>query len=290
MASASSLTITRQKQTNQYFEEDLGKGILPLQMMRIPAGSFVMGSPADELERQDNEGPQHKVTLGEFYMGRYPVTQAQWRAVAAMPQVEIELDPDPSNFKGDLHPVERVTWHEAMEFCARLSQQTQRAYSLPGEAQWEYACRAGTTTTFNFGDTITKDLANYRGDGSLGRDAYYYSGAAGEFRNSTTPVDQFGIANHWGLCDMHGNVREWCLDLSHTSYEGAPTDGSAWIANSSKQMYEQRGGSWFNDPRACRSARRNVNVPSDRHFNNGLRVICELPRTLSPSILLPVVL
>lgn len=151
-------TIAERLGTNQYYEEALAEGVLPLRMMWIPAGRFLMGSPEDELERLDREGPQHSVTVPQFFMAKYPVTQAQWRAVAAMPQVNRDLQADPSNFKGELHPVEQVSWYEAVEFCDRLSAHTNRQYCLPTEAQWEYACRAGTTTPFHFGETITTDL------------------------------------------------------------------------------------------------------------------------------------
>jgi Uncharacterized conserved protein len=141
---------------------DLGD-LITLEMIYIPSGTYMMGSPQGELERFADEGPQHEVTLERFWMSKYPVTQAQWRAVASLPQVERELNPEPSNFRGENRPVERVNWYEAMEFCARLSAHSQRQYTLPSEAQWEYACRAGTTTAFHFGDTITPRKANYDG-------------------------------------------------------------------------------------------------------------------------------
>jgi len=180
--------------------------LIPL--VRIPAGEFLMGSADSDCQAYADEKPQHLVKVPAFDMGRTPVTQAQWRVVAALPQVERSLNPDPSYFKGDDHPVEQVSWYDAMEFCARLSKATGRHFTLPSEAQWEYACRAGTKTTYNWGDTITPNDANFKGD-------------------STTPVGRYP-ANAWGLHDKHGNVWEWCLDEWHDSYEGAPTDGSAW--------------------------------------------------------------
>jgi formylglycine-generating enzyme required for sulfatase activity len=202
-----------------------------IEMMAIPAGELAMGSPEGELDREECEGPQHPVQVPSCWMGKYPVTQAQWRIVADWPQVDRALNPDPSHFKGDNRPVERVNWHEAVEFCHRLSAHTKRPYRLPSEAKWEYACRAGTTSPFHFGETITTKLANYRGtdreDGEWS--GAYGGGPLGEYRQATTPVDQFGVANAFGLCDMHGNVWEWCQDLWHENYRGAPTDGSAWL-------------------------------------------------------------
>ena len=264
--------IQRQTQSASRLVESL-PGDIDLEMVLIPSGTFQMGSPEDEPERNaERESPQHLVTVAAFCMGRYPITQAQWRVVAAMPQVERKLDPDPSNFKGNLRPVERVSWHDAIEFCARLSAHTERQYRLPSEAEWEYACRAGTTTPFHFGDIITPEVANYNGNYAYGK------GPKGEYRQATTPVDHFGIANGYGLSDMHGNVREWCQDPWHSNYEGAPTDGSAWLGNSSSRV--RRGGSWLNDPRDCRSAYRNDFLAEDRLNNIGFRVCCSAPRAL----------
>ncbi len=193
------------------YTETLPAG-LNLEMVAIPSGKFIMGAPEDEAERNRSEGPQHEVTVPPFFMGKYPVTQAQWRMVAQLPQVERELDPNPAYFTGDDRPVERVSWLDAEEFCLRLSAVAGRKYRLPTEAEWEYACRAGTTTPFHFGNTLSKRVANYD-----------YK------RQETTPVGSFAVANAFGLYDMHGNVWEWCLDHWHETYEGAPTDGSAWL-------------------------------------------------------------
>jgi formylglycine-generating enzyme required for sulfatase activity len=275
------LNIKRQRQEAEYFPEKLGDNHT-LEMVSIPGGTFIMGSPPKELEHQKNESPQHSVTVQPFFMGKYPITQAQWRFVAQLRPVNKELKPDPSNFKGDNRPVEQVSWKDAVEFCLRLSQYTGRTYSLPSEAQWEYACRAGTTTPFHFGETITTDLANYDGNYAYGQ------GSEGVYREETTAVGSFGVANNFGLYDMHGNVLEWCLDDWHDDYKGAPTDGSPWF-NSDDKLSDKsgravmRGGSWISNPQFCRSASRFNNVRGERDFINyniGFRVVCVVGRTL----------
>ena len=238
------------------------------EMVRIPGGSFVMGSPKDEEEHRKSESPLHKVTVPPFFMGRYPVTQAQWRAVVALPKVENDLEENPSSFKGDNHPVDSVSWYDAVEFCKRLSVHTNRQYRLPTEAEWEYACRAGTTTPFHFGLSITTDLANYDG-------CYTYGdGPKGEYREETTPVGLFEVANAFGLYDMHGNVWEWCADHWHDDYKGAPTDGSSWLTKDSEAKRVIRGGSCLSNPWGCRSAYRFYNSPEDRYDIIGFRVVC----------------
>jgi formylglycine-generating enzyme required for sulfatase activity len=230
------------------YEQELAKGIA-ITMLQIPAGSFQMGSPATEAERGSDEDPQHRVQLQSFFLGQTPVTQAQWKEVASWPQVDLKLNPDPARFKGTNRPLEQVSWEEAMEFCCRLSQRTKLAYTLPSESQWEYACRAGTTSPFAFGDTLMPDLANYDGNYAYG------SGPKGQYRRKTTEVRSFP-ANAWGLQDMHGNVWEWCLDHWHDDYLGAPSDGSAWVNGGDPTMRLLRGGSWNYSPRYCRSALR----------------------------------
>lgn len=259
------ITNRRQHQA-QYFVEDLGNGV-SLEMVSIPGGTFLMGSPETEEERRESASPQHKVNLSSFYMGKYPVTQVQWQAIAALPQVNQSLVPDPSDLKGTNLPVEHVSWYDAVEFCARLSRQTGREYRLPREAEWEYACRAGTTTPFYFGETITPDLANYRGNYTYG------AGSKGIFREQTTDVGSFP-PNPFGLYDMHGNVWEWCADCWHDSYQGAPSDGSAWDENNN-QYRLMRGGSWYVIPASCRCAYRSIYDPGDRRGNGiGFRVVC----------------
>ena len=247
-----------------------------LEMVAIPAGEFLMGSPPKEPERFNDEDPQHHVTVPDFYLGKYPITQRQWRVVAGLPQIERELNFDPAALKGDDRPVEYVSWEDAKEFCKRLSVKTGKDYRLPSEAEWEYACRAGTTTPFHFGETIMPDLANYDWDKTY---AEIEVTKKKDF-DGTTPVGQFGVANAFGLYDMHGNVWEWCLDHWHSSYEGAPTDGSAWLSDEKNARYLLRGGSWGNIPRDCRSAVRYVNAPDNRDGNNGFRVVCCAARIL----------
>jgi formylglycine-generating enzyme required for sulfatase activity len=247
------------------YEQELAEG-LAITMLQIPAGSFQMGSPASEAERRGNEGPQHRVQLQSFFLGQTPVTQAQWKEVASWSQVNLKLNPDPAIFKGANRPVEQVSWEEATEFCRRLSKRTKLVYTLPSEAQWEYACRAGTTTPFAFGDTLTPDLANYDGNYTYG------SGLKGQYRQKTTDVGSFA-GNAWGLQDMHGNVWEWCLDPWHDSSTGAPADGSAWTAGGGTSRL-LRGGSWLDSPAYCRSAFRFIILPVYRNFYIGFRVCC----------------
>jgi formylglycine-generating enzyme required for sulfatase activity len=249
----------------QACDVDLGEGE-SLRLIQIPAGDFLMGSPANEPERLAAEGPQHRVRLGGFLLGQTPVTQAQWGVVARWPKLELDLKPDPSGFKGARRPVEQVSWDDAIEFCRRLSQRTGLPFTLPSEAQWEYACRAGSTTPFAFGDTITPELANYDGNYS------YANGPKGEYRQQTNPVGMFP-ANAWGLQDMHGNVWEWCLDHWHDSYKGAPIDGNAWVSGG-EQSRLLRGGSWLGFPSFCRSAYRYHDQPDYAYGNVGFRVVC----------------
>ncbi|NEO15186.1 MAG: formylglycine-generating enzyme family protein [Moorea sp. SIO3F7] len=245
-------------------------------MVAIPGGTFEMGSPETEEGHSNSESPQHQVTVKSFFMGKYQVTQAQWQAVAALTQVNRELKPNPSYFKGEDRPVEGVSWYDAVEFCARLSEYTKRPYRLPSEAEWEYACRAGTTTPFHFGETITTDLANYHGNSTYG------SGYKGKYVQETTPVGSFGLGNDFGLYDMHGNVWEWCADHWHDNYEGAPTDGTAWQdepdSNNENDNKHRlwRGGSCYTMPKNCRSGSRGVFNWDWTHLvgNIGFRVVC----------------
>ncbi|MEO0647575.1 MAG: SUMF1/EgtB/PvdO family nonheme iron enzyme [Cyanobacteria bacterium J06650_10] len=264
----------------EYFIEDLGGGV-GLEMVRIPAGQFLMGASEGEEGASDDEYPQHEVMVPEFWMGKFAVTQAQWKAIAATKKVAKDLKLDPSKFKGAKRPVECVSWQDAIEFCERLSQRAGRAYSLLSEAQWEYACRASTTTPFYFGSTITTDLVNYRGtDLTHDNEIYpgnYGQGPKGENREETLEVGNFS-PNHFGLHDMHGNVWEWCMDDWHDSYRGAPSDGSVRYSSKNENKVI-RGGSWFFFARNCRSAYRSLNLSGFRDFNVGFRVCCSVPRT-----------
>jgi formylglycine-generating enzyme required for sulfatase activity len=254
--------INRSPGSAEYFTQDLSKNVT-LDMVAIPGGRFQMGS-----NENDDEKPIHSVTVESFFIGKYPVTQAQYEAI---------MGNNPAHFKGAQRPVEQVSWDKAVEFCDRLSQKTGKSYRLPSEAEWEYACRAGTTTPFSFGETITTDLVNYDGN-------YPYGEAPkGTYRKETTDVGSFP-ANTFGLYDMHGNVWEWCLDRWHENYQGAPIDGSAWLTENDNRYQNEsrllRRGSWDGNPRYCRSAFR-VRDRRDLQFDYiGCRVVCAVSRIL----------
>ena len=286
------LRLLRWQSTTQAFQEALGEGEV-LTMLRIPAGRFRMGSPDQEAGRDPDEGPVREVEIGEFLIASTPITQAQWRVVADWEpppgetwQQALPLEPflfqweqarlfEPESDTAQ-RPVERVTWEEAREFCRRLSQRTSRRYSLPSEAQWEYACRAGTTSPYAFGAALTAELATLRfHTGRLddpGATAWAKEG------QQTTPV-LLHPANAWGLHDMHGNVWEWCLDHWHDSYKGAPIDGNAWVSGGGQSLL-LRGGSWIGNPRYCRSAYRFHGRPVHAYGFVGFRVVC-LPQVPS---------
>jgi formylglycine-generating enzyme required for sulfatase activity len=249
---------SRQHHQAQFFRENLGGGAI-LDMVAIPGGRFVMGSPNTEARLSNYEGPQRTVNISPFFMGKYPVTQAQYQAL---------MGNNPSHFKGFFKskqlPVEQVSWDEAVKFCRKLSEKTGKTYRLPAEAEWEYACRAGTTTPFCFGETITPDLVNYDGN-------YPYGAAPkGLYRKQTTDVGSFP-PNAFGLYDMHGNVWEWCSDRWHDNYNGAPTDGSSWETGNDNNRV-QRGGSWNGNAVVCRAARRYCVSADLRCWGRGFRV------------------
>ncbi|MGH9799279.1 MAG: formylglycine-generating enzyme family protein, partial [Blastocatellia bacterium] len=210
--------LERRKLSARYFTEDLGNGV-KLDMVEVPGGRFTMGSPANEANRYSSESPQHPVNVSSFWMGKFEITQAQWQAL---------MGNNPSSFKGDGNlPVEQVSWNDAQEFLKKLNARSNlqgKAYRLPTEAEWEYAARAGTTTPFAFGETVTPQIINYDGN-------YPYASAPnGEYRRKTVLVGSLKVANAFGLFDMHGNVWEWCQDVWHSDYNGAPSDGSAWLS------------------------------------------------------------
>ena len=224
-----------------------------LEMVSLPAGQFLMGSPDSDYEK-----PPHQVKVNSFAIGKYPVTQAQYEAV---------MGTNPSHFQNNpQNPVEKVSWDDAQAFCQKLSQITGKTYGLPTEAEWEYACRAGTTTRYYFGDDASQ----------LGDYAWYIANS----QSKTHPVGQ-KKPNAWGLYDMSGNVWEWCEDDWHDNYIGAPTDGSAWINNNDNDYRIRRGGSWYYDPNNCRSAyRSNYNRRGLTDDDFGFRVVCGAGRTL----------
>ncbi|MBE9194414.1 formylglycine-generating enzyme family protein [Synechocystis sp. LEGE 06083] len=240
----------------RYYREDLGNGVY-LDMVYIAGGSFLMGAPSSEKKSDWSKGkeePQHLVTVPDFWMGKYQVTQAQWQAV---------MGSNPPRFKGANRPVECVSWDMCQEFCRKLSEQTGKQYRLPSEAEWEYACRAGTKTPFGYGETITTKLANYNGSYT------YAEEGKGQYRKQTVEVGSFP-PNPWGLYDMHGNVWEWCEDAWHENYQGAPTDGSAWVDNHSQTIRRVlRGGSWSVNPGNCRAANRNNELARGGDDYNG---------------------
>ena len=286
-----------QKAAASLFTEPLGDGV-GIDMVAIPGGTFVMGSPIYEPERRPNESPQRQVTLSAFLIGASPITQAQWAAVATKrpKKTTYDLEPFPSFFHGDDLPVESVTWNEADEFCSRLSEITGRGYRLPTEAEWEYSCRAGTTGPFHVGPTITTDLANYCGEGgavcgynygrSIATVSYdgmtygsgaYDQGPTGGFRGTTTPRGTFP-PNRFGLYDMHGNVWEYCLDAARANYADAPSDGGPKLSGAPEAERILRGGSWSHNPAICRSAYRDAIAPDNPGWQGriGLRVVCAL--------------
>jgi formylglycine-generating enzyme required for sulfatase activity len=250
----------------KYYRENLGNGVY-LDMVYIAGGSFLMGSPSSEKKDnflQGREEPQHRVTVPEFWIGKYQVTQAQWVAI---------MGNNPAVERGVNRPVEQVGWDDCQDFCRKLRERTGKQYRLPSEAEWEYACRAGTLTPFSCGETLTTNLANYNGDYT------YEDEGKGQYKNKTVEVGSFP-PNPWGLYDMHGNVWEWCEDGWHDDYKGAPVNGSAWgsawINNQlGIDMGVLRGGSWCFYPEACRSATRHSNLRDLRSHGFGLRLVME---------------
>jgi formylglycine-generating enzyme required for sulfatase activity len=253
--------IARIRHTAEQFTEDLGHGI-NLEMLVIPAGVFQMGSPRHE--GNPDEQPQHLVTIKSFMMGKYLITQGQWKAVMGkLP---------PCRFKGDNLPVERVSWEEAQRFCQRLSKKTSgavlrtgRDYHLPSETQWEYACRAGTGTPFSFGETLTVEVANFNGEHTFREEP------RGFYFHSTNEGGKF-VPNAFGLYDMPGNLWEWCADNWLDDYTSSPR-GSSSYQNKDSHERVARGGSWHEPPELCRSAARLRVLQSDADEFMGFRVV-----------------
>jgi len=229
-------------------------GNVTLSLAHIPAGSFQMGAGNHFVE--PDEQPVHHVHVNASLLGQFTITQRQWQAVMkTLP---------PCRGQGLDHPVDRVSRFEARTFCNRLADLTQMPFRLPSEAEWEYACRAGSTTDFAIGNMITTDLANYVGWHA------YLNGPKGEYRHGPMQVGQFP-PNRWGLYDMHGNVWEWCEDAWHDNYLNAPADGTAWLRDGSAGKVV-RGGSWHDPPALCRSSARLKLMPQEGEDFVGVRV------------------
>jgi formylglycine-generating enzyme required for sulfatase activity len=233
-----------------YGQDNLGlwQGIyiddIELRFRWMPPREFMMGSPEKEPERYYDEGPQHRVAFEDgFWLAETACTQQLWLLV---------MGDNPARFQGDnLNPVENITWEMAQKFISAVNSRSAGLnVRLPSEAEWEYACRAGTTTPFWFGEELTPDDANYNGTHP------YNNGKKGEYREQTMPVKSFQ-PNLWGLYQMHGNVWEWCQDRWHDNYKGAPQDGSPWEEGGEENRAVCRGGSWFNYGRYLRSTCRN---------------------------------
>ncbi|NET33818.1 MAG: SUMF1/EgtB/PvdO family nonheme iron enzyme [Cyanothece sp. SIO1E1] len=237
-----------------------------LQMIYVPDGSFLMGSPDQEIGGVGAEKPQFIVDVKSFFLGRFTVTQEQWRLVAEYPEIKINLNPNPSFFKGRKHPVEQISWNEAVEFCARLSKKTGREYRIPSEIEWEYACRAGSSSPFYFGETITTSLANYDGE-------VYFEEPKGRKAKRTSSVGKF-TCNAFGISDLHGNVWEWCIDQWQENYQKSSIKGNRWSIKGDEKFRVLRGGSWISNPKLCRSACRFKGEPNLRRNYIGLRVAC----------------
>jgi len=249
---------TRSQLSVSVFHQPLPDG-LTLDMVLVPGGTFCMGSQHAKGHR--DEEPQHFVHLRPFFLSQTTVTQRQWKAVMK--------NLHPCRGKGPDFPADRVSWFAAQRFCQKLTKLTGSDYRLPSEAEWEYACRAGTLSDFAFGNMITTDFANYVGLHS------YQGGPKGVYRHGPIEPKSFP-PNKLGLFDMHGNLDEWCSDTWHQDYLGAPLDGQAWIRGGTEERVI-RGGSWHDPPVLCRSASRLKLNPSDGEDFTGIRVALSLP-------------
>jgi formylglycine-generating enzyme required for sulfatase activity len=225
-------------------------------IVEVPAGEFLMGASANDKFTNDTERPPHLVRIARFGIGMFPVTTGEFRAFRPDHSIDEEEDP---------LPVVNVSWHDARAYCKWLSDATGRPFRLPTEAEWEYACRAGTQSPFFHGPDISTEEANFLYDEHGERTG----------RGSRTPAGNYA-PNAFGLLDMHGNVCEWCEDSWHLNYHGAPSDGSAWIG-SADDLRVIRGGAWDYLPRLLRSSWRDALPPETRRDNVGFRVAVDLP-------------
>ncbi len=227
------------------------KNSVGMELVLVPDGEFLMGSPRREPGRDGSERPQHEVRITKaFYIGAHEVTQEQYAAV---------MGKNPSKFPGARNPVERVSWHDAVEFCARLSEKDGQTYRLPTEAEWEYACRGGSTTAYSFGSAPRR----------LGDHAWYS-------RNSGEKPHEVGLKlpNAWGLYDVHGNVWEWCQDWYDDDYRSSTAEDPTGPTSGTYRCV--RGGSWFDYPTPLRSAARGRDFAPNRVDDHGFRVVCVL--------------
>ncbi len=245
------------------------------EMVVIPAGTFLMGSPETEEGHDADEGPQHEVTVERFALAKTEVTFDQWQA--CVDDGGCNETPDDTGWgRGNL-PVINISWQDARQYVAWLNTKVADGdpYRLPSEAEWEYAARAGSTTPFAFGETISSDRAN----ANFARYVRVGKSVVLDTRGRTVPVDELDAANAWGLLHMHGNIREWVEDCSHGDYSGAPTDGSAWLSENGGVCASRvlRGGSWSDRPQGLRSAKRNWSGPQSLFDNVGFRPAKTLP-------------
>ncbi|BAQ65039.1 formylglycine-generating enzyme family protein [Geminocystis sp. NIES-3709] len=265
--SPTTLSLNKVEKEGDYFEVRLSENSL-LEMVYIPQGQFIMGTPETEQGRSKDETPQHQVLIESFFVSKYPITQNQYIAV---------MNENPSFFKGENKPVENISWFSAQNFCQKLSALTGKQFRLLTESEWEYVCRARTETPFSFGKSITPELANYKA--SYG----YGDGKSGQWRQETTDVDSF-YANDFGLYDLHGNVWEWCQDHWHEDYDRSPCDGSAWLETSPDSEEDLprviRGGSWDDTAYYCRSGVRLWTLPQFKGKLIGFRVACDINEEL----------